>query len=80
MSTACEQAPPTRRGWRMASGLWTAFKAFQIRRQHRNATRILDRLDDKLLKDMGISRGESQSVVYGRSAETTDARDDSRLG
>lgn len=64
----------------MASRLWAACKAFQRGRAHRNAARILDRLDDKLLKDMGISRCEIGSVVYGRSTEQTDAADESRPG
>jgi len=47
---------------RSVAGLaWTAFRAFQLRRQYRNAAHMLDRLDDNMLKDMGISRADARA-------------------
>jgi uncharacterized protein YjiS (DUF1127 family) len=64
MSSACTPAPRRRRLWSPAAQAWAAFRAFQLRRQYRHAAHILDRLDDNMLKDMGISRDEIHGVVY----------------
>ena len=42
----------------------TALKAFWLHWQNRRAMRALARLDDYMLKDMGISRSEICSRVY----------------
>ena len=69
MSSTCLPAPRWRRLGSAAGKAWAAFKAFQLRRQYRHAAHILDRLDDNMLKDMGISRGAIPGVVYMPSAE-----------
>jgi uncharacterized protein YjiS (DUF1127 family) len=67
MSSSCTSTPRSRL-WSVAGQAWSAFRAFQLRRHYRNAAHILDRLDDTMLKDMGISRGEIPGVVYRPSA------------
>ena len=54
---------------RSVAGLaWSAFRAFQLRRQYRDAVYMLDRLDETVLRDMGLSRGAIHGV-YRSSAE-----------
>ncbi len=42
----------------LGSRLRTLFQAFQERREHRRTQRTLARLDDRLLRDIGLSRAE----------------------
>jgi uncharacterized protein YjiS (DUF1127 family) len=49
-------------GW--ASALW---QSYLDRRTRRATVRILQSLDARTLKDIGISPGEIHSVVYGRN-------------
>ena len=67
---------PRSRLWSVAGRAWWAFRAFQLRRYYRNAAHTLDRLDDTMLKDMGISRGAIPGVVYGQSADLRTAADE----
>jgi len=63
MSSTC--TPTSRSRLRSVAGqAWSAFRAFQLRRHYRNAAHVLDRLDDSMLKDMGISRGQIHGAVY----------------
>jgi uncharacterized protein YjiS (DUF1127 family) len=65
---------------RSVAGLaWSAFRAFQLRRQYRHAVYTLDRLDETMLRDMGISRVEIGGGVYRRSVECG-ARGEDPLG
>jgi uncharacterized protein YjiS (DUF1127 family) len=67
MSSSFTSAPRSRLWW-VAGQAWSAFRAFQLRRQCRNAGHILERLDDTMLKDMGIARGHIPGVVYEATA------------
>ena len=49
----------------LVTSLRAAGRAMLARRQHRLATRSLEALDDKLLKDIGFSRAEVGRVVNG---------------
>lgn len=61
MSLACTPMPRSR--LRTVAGLaWSAFRAFQLRRQYRHAAYMLDWLDDTMLRDIGISRGAMEGV------------------
>ncbi len=54
------------RGVRIVAQAWHAFRA----RRARHATaEILGSLDDRTLRDIGISRGEITSVVFGRRGD-----------
>jgi uncharacterized protein YjiS (DUF1127 family) len=67
-TTAMDQATSgyTTRMAATASGLWQAY----MRRRTRRATaRILRSLDARTLKDIGISPGEIDSVVYGPNGD-----------
>lgn len=46
--------------------LWTAY---WTRKAQRTTVRMLEGLDDKTLRDIGLGRSEIESVVYGGSGE-----------
>jgi len=50
----------------------TALKAYWAYLENRNAVRALARLDDCLLKDMGISRSQIRAHVYRPSTDRSD--------
>ena len=62
---------------RMASGVGAALRrwgrAYATWRTRRQAIAELAGLDDRALKDFGISRSEIESVVYGRHTEPSRA-------
>ena len=56
-------------GWsgsRLASAMSHAWERFRSRRRLAATARILEGLDDRTLKDIGIDRGEISSVVATR--------------
>lgn len=55
--------------WAQAVAAVLAYRAALSKRRHqRRARQDLERLDDRLLKDIGVTRGEIGYVVrYGRS-------------
>mgnify|MGYP001348954685 CR=1 FL=1 len=46
-----------------------ALRAYVEWRTLRSAVRVLQAMDDRILADIGMSRSEIQSVVYGRGAD-----------
>lgn len=52
---------------RTGAGVWRAYRAFLYRR---SIARTLQSLDDRVLKDIGISRGEIEAVVAGVTVTT----------
>ena len=54
------------RGGRIVARQWNAF---WDRRARQATVDLLHTLDDRTLRDIGISRGEIVSVVYGRRGE-----------
>ena len=62
--------PMPRSRLRSVAGLaWSAFRAFRLRRHYRDAAYMLDRLDETMLRDMGISRGVTHGSVYRPSVD-----------
>jgi uncharacterized protein YjiS (DUF1127 family) len=54
-------------GSRLAAWTSALWQSYVDRRTQRATVRILESLDARTLKDIGISPGEIQSVVYGRN-------------
>ena len=46
-----------------------AVRAYVEWRTLRSAVRVLQGMDDRILADIGMSRSEIQSVVYGKGAD-----------
>ena len=53
------------RSLRLASKIAAAYRAFRDGRDRQIAYRTLATMEDYLLKDIGISRSEISTVVYG---------------
>jgi uncharacterized protein YjiS (DUF1127 family) len=53
----------------LADALKRAWRGYWQRRAQRATVQMLNGLDDHMLKDLGMARGEIQSVVYGRRGE-----------
>ncbi|MEX1109007.1 MAG: DUF1127 domain-containing protein [Dongiaceae bacterium] len=53
---------PMARAGRMAADAWTNYRAWS---ELRRATRHLASLDDRVLRDIGVSRSEINRMVYG---------------
>jgi uncharacterized protein YjiS (DUF1127 family) len=58
----------------MSEKIRTALKAYRVYLENRNAVRALARLDDCLLKDMGISRSQIRAHVYRPSMDRSHER------
>jgi uncharacterized protein YjiS (DUF1127 family) len=58
---------------RIVGGYWLAFWAWRARRA---TVELLHGLDDRTLHDIGISRGEISSAVYGRAGDRKRCYDD----
>ncbi|MEX0810056.1 MAG: DUF1127 domain-containing protein [Dongiaceae bacterium] len=56
---------------RMAADAWTSYRAWS---ELRRATRHLASLDDRLLRDIGVSRSEINRMVYGPMKANHDGR------
>jgi uncharacterized protein YjiS (DUF1127 family) len=54
---------------RIAGFLRTCWKAFQVRRERAQATAMLYRMDDRALKDLGMTRSEIGSAMADASGE-----------
>jgi uncharacterized protein YjiS (DUF1127 family) len=67
MSTVFMRSPASSHEWSLLGKIWAACKTYRVRRQHHLAERTLAGLSDHTLKDMGISRCEIYSRVYGPS-------------
>lgn len=65
-SRSTTYSPPAQRS--LTSRVWsaarTAWRAYVKWYERRAAMRHLGSLDDRMLKDIGISRGEIQAVAY----------------
>jgi uncharacterized protein YjiS (DUF1127 family) len=55
---------------RAASSLGGFVRAYLEQRTLRSTVRALQAMDDRLLADIGMTRGEIHSVVYGASDKT----------
>ena len=75
MSTISMRSPASSSERFLLGKIWAAYKTYRVRRQHRLAERTLAGLSDYILKDMGISRCEIHSRVYGPSMERMRRRD-----
>ena len=53
----------------VAGAVRRAWRGYRHRKAQRATVRMLAGLDDHMLKDLGMARGEIQSVVYGRRGE-----------
>jgi len=53
----------------LPSALRRAWRGYWHRKAQRATVRMLSGLNDHTLKDIGMARGEIQSVVYGRRGE-----------
>jgi uncharacterized protein YjiS (DUF1127 family) len=69
ISTA-DQAPSTRTA-RMGNGIAKAWRGYWQRRAKRATVELLHSLDDRTLHDIGVSRNEIPSLVYGRHGDRT---------
>ena len=58
---------------RIITGYWLAFWGWRARRA---TVQLLDGLDDRTLRDIGLSRGEISSAVYGRPGDRRRCYDD----
>ena len=63
LTTTADQTSPTPTSWLAVrtAGMW---RAYLDRRARRATVRILQSLDARTLKDIGISRTEIDSLVY----------------
>ena len=61
------------KGGRVIAQYWVAFWAWRARRA---TVQLLDGLDDRTLRDIGLSRGEISSAVYGRPGDRRRCYDD----
>ena len=55
------------------AGVW---RRYWQGRAKRATVELLHSLDDRTLRDIGLSRGEIQSVVYGRPGDRTRSYDE----
>ena len=69
MSTVSMRSPVSRRGRSLPGKIWAAYRTYRVRRENHLAARTLAGLSDHTLKDMGISRCEIHSRVYGPSMD-----------
>jgi uncharacterized protein YjiS (DUF1127 family) len=60
---AARRRNPLRSGRSLGEGLKAAWRAYWQRRVWRAAAEVLRRLDDRALRDIGISRAEVDCVV-----------------
>jgi uncharacterized protein YjiS (DUF1127 family) len=68
MSSACTPAPRTDRS--LAGKARAIWRTLLRRRKERRDARMLDRFDDHLPRDIGLSRGELAATVYRLAPET----------
>ena len=67
MSAVSTRSPASSRQWSLPGKICAAYKTNRVRREHYLSARTLAGLSDHSLKDMGISRCEIHSRVYGPS-------------
>jgi uncharacterized protein YjiS (DUF1127 family) len=65
MTAVADRASPTLTGW-LAGTSGRMWRAYLDRRAQRATVRILHSLDARTLRDIGVSRTEIESLVYGR--------------
>ena len=74
-STACTTPCPGRADARTAAQdrqrLIGFVRAYLEWRTLRSAVRVLQGMDDRMLADIGMSRGEIHSIVYGAGSDPT---------
>jgi uncharacterized protein YjiS (DUF1127 family) len=56
---------------RVASSMGGFMRAYLEQRTLRSTVRALQAMDDRLLADIGMTRGEIHSVVYGGASDKT---------
>ena len=56
---------------RIANALGGLVRAYMERRTMRSTVRVLQGMDDRMLGDIGMTRGEIHSIVYGGGSDTT---------
>jgi uncharacterized protein YjiS (DUF1127 family) len=56
---------------RTASALGSFVRAYIERRTLRSTVRVLQGMDDRMLADIGMRRGEIHSIVYGGGSDPT---------
>jgi uncharacterized protein YjiS (DUF1127 family) len=67
--TTADHRTPSTLATRVARIAWRAWYAYWDWRARQATVQILLALDSRTLRDIGLSRGEIQSVVYGRRGE-----------
>ena len=67
-NTLSDQPSPSL-GQRVGGRLSKEWNAYRTRSAQRATVRILRDLDDTMLRDIGLSRSEIDSVVYGASGD-----------
>lgn len=65
MSSLALEFPAARRTSFLAGKILATYRAFQVNRARRVASRALSAMEDHMLKDIGISRSEIPMVVHG---------------
>lgn len=58
---------------RIGGGLASAYRTHRRAREHAHACRLLAEFDDRMLSDIGLSRGAIPGAI-GRAHPTTDLR------